>query len=164
MALQTLVAQGVFIIEASRWHSDTPHWGGLLWTGDQPVAETSVWQHVTLRRDRQPCHRWDSKPQSQQAISRRLTPQNARPPASAGFHIQMYNSVTYTTQLDTFVTAACLPTSTHSRCSSRSTDVDSAVYCLCRSDFIDRSTRKVLWPFKDEAQTALFKDPVRTVQ
>jgi hypothetical protein len=30
------------IIEASRFHSDTPHSVGLLWTSDQPVAETST--------------------------------------------------------------------------------------------------------------------------
>jgi hypothetical protein len=30
---------------ASRSHSDTPHSVGLLWTGDQPVAETCTWQH-----------------------------------------------------------------------------------------------------------------------
>ena len=32
--------QGLFIIEASRSHSDTPHSVGLLWTSDQLVAET----------------------------------------------------------------------------------------------------------------------------
>jgi hypothetical protein len=31
----------------SRSHSDTPHSVGLLWTSDQPVAETSTWQHTT---------------------------------------------------------------------------------------------------------------------
>jgi hypothetical protein len=58
------------MIDASRWHSDTPHavellWTSdqpvaetstsdtphaveLLWTSDQPVAETSTWQHTTL--------------------------------------------------------------------------------------------------------------------
>ena len=29
----------------------TPHWVGLLWTSDQPHAETSTWQHTTLTRD-----------------------------------------------------------------------------------------------------------------
>ena len=28
---------------------------GLLWTRDRPVAETSAWQHTTLKRDRHPC-------------------------------------------------------------------------------------------------------------
>jgi hypothetical protein len=37
-----LVGQGLLIIEASRSHSDTPHSVGLLWTSDQPDAETST--------------------------------------------------------------------------------------------------------------------------
>jgi hypothetical protein len=37
--------QGPLIIEASRSHSDTPHSVGLLWTSDQPDAETSTLQH-----------------------------------------------------------------------------------------------------------------------
>ena len=37
------VGQGLLIIEASRTHSDTPQWEGLLWTSDRPViAETST--------------------------------------------------------------------------------------------------------------------------
>ena len=28
-------------------HNDTPQSVGLLWTSDQPVAETSTWQHTT---------------------------------------------------------------------------------------------------------------------
>jgi hypothetical protein len=27
-------------------HKDTPHSVGILWTSDQPVAETSTWQHT----------------------------------------------------------------------------------------------------------------------
>jgi len=42
MAQQLLVGQGLLIIEASRSHSDTPHSVGLLWTSDQPAAETST--------------------------------------------------------------------------------------------------------------------------
>jgi hypothetical protein len=42
MAQQTLVSQGLLIIEASRSYSDTPYSVGLLWTGDQPDAETST--------------------------------------------------------------------------------------------------------------------------
>jgi hypothetical protein len=49
MAQQPLVGQGFLIIEASRSHSDTPHSVGLLWTGLQPDAETSNWQHTTLQ-------------------------------------------------------------------------------------------------------------------
>jgi hypothetical protein len=32
-------------------HSDAPHLVGLLWTSDQPDAETSTWQHTTLKTD-----------------------------------------------------------------------------------------------------------------
>jgi hypothetical protein len=56
----------------SRLHDhtvDNPHSVGLLWTRDQPVAETSTWQHTTLTRDRR-----DSNPQSQQVSGRRPTP------------------------------------------------------------------------------------------
>jgi hypothetical protein len=38
----TPVDQGLLIIEDSRSHSDTPHSVGLLWTSDQPVAETAT--------------------------------------------------------------------------------------------------------------------------
>ena len=37
----TLVNLGLFY-EVSRSHSDTPQSVGLLWTSDQPVAETST--------------------------------------------------------------------------------------------------------------------------
>jgi hypothetical protein len=60
-----LVSLGLLTVEVSRTHSDTPHSVGLLWTNDQPVAETSTWQHTTLTRDRHPCPRRDSNPQSQ---------------------------------------------------------------------------------------------------
>jgi hypothetical protein len=42
MARQPLGGLGRLIIEASRSHSDTPHSVGLLWTSDQPDAETST--------------------------------------------------------------------------------------------------------------------------
>jgi hypothetical protein len=46
-----LEAKAASVFEASRSHSlDTPHSVGLLWTRDQPVAETSTWQHNTNRR------------------------------------------------------------------------------------------------------------------
>jgi GH43 family beta-xylosidase len=35
-----LVGQGLLIVEHSLSHSDTPHSVGLLWTSDQPDAET----------------------------------------------------------------------------------------------------------------------------
>ena len=40
MAHEPLVDQGILIIEASGLHSDTPRSVGLLWTNDQPDAET----------------------------------------------------------------------------------------------------------------------------
>ena len=41
------MGQGLFVIEASRSHSEKPQTVGLFWTGDQPVSETSTWQHKT---------------------------------------------------------------------------------------------------------------------
>ena len=35
-------------------HNDTPQSVGLLWTSDQPVAQTSTWQRTTLTRDGHP--------------------------------------------------------------------------------------------------------------
>jgi hypothetical protein len=55
-------------------HKDAPQSVGLLWTSNQPVAETSTWQHITLTTDNHPCPRRDSNPQSQQAIGRRHAP------------------------------------------------------------------------------------------
>ena len=42
IAQQPLVGQGLFTVEASRSHSATPHSTRLLWTSDQPDAETST--------------------------------------------------------------------------------------------------------------------------
>jgi len=57
--------------------SDTPHSVGLLWTNDQPVVETSTWQHTTLIRDRHPC-RWrrfePATPASERPQTPRLRP------------------------------------------------------------------------------------------
>jgi hypothetical protein len=33
----------------------TPHSVGLLWRTDQPDAETSTLQYITITRDKQPC-------------------------------------------------------------------------------------------------------------
>jgi len=41
-AHQPRVAQGLRIIGPSQSHSDTPHSVGILWTSDQPVADTSA--------------------------------------------------------------------------------------------------------------------------
>jgi hypothetical protein len=42
MAEQPLLGQGLLIIEVSRLHSETPQSVGLLWTSDQPDAQTST--------------------------------------------------------------------------------------------------------------------------
>jgi hypothetical protein len=47
MVQQPLVGQGLLIIEASLSHSDTPHWVLILWTSDQPDAETSTCSQKT---------------------------------------------------------------------------------------------------------------------
>ena len=47
----TALAGLVLLHDASRSHLDTPHSVGLLWTSDQPDAETSTCQHKTLTRD-----------------------------------------------------------------------------------------------------------------
>jgi hypothetical protein len=49
MVQQHLVGQGLLNIQASRSQLDTPQLLGLLWTSDQPDAETSTWQHTTLK-------------------------------------------------------------------------------------------------------------------
>jgi hypothetical protein len=69
VAPQPPVGHGLLIIEASRSHSDTPHSVGVLWTSDQPDAETS--DYATFTKDRYASFRWDSNPQSQPANGRR---------------------------------------------------------------------------------------------
>jgi len=59
MAQQPPVGQDLFIIEDSWSHSNTPHSVRLLWTSDQPVAETSTWQHTTFTRDTHSCPQRD---------------------------------------------------------------------------------------------------------
>jgi hypothetical protein len=54
VAQQSKSVLGRLLLEVSRSHSDTPHSGGLLWTSDQPDAETSNRQHTTLKRDKHP--------------------------------------------------------------------------------------------------------------
>jgi hypothetical protein len=51
LAQQATVGQGLLFHVISRSHSDTYHSVGLLWTSNQPVAETSDWQHTTLTTD-----------------------------------------------------------------------------------------------------------------
>ena len=49
------VGQGLLTVQALRSHSETPYSEGLLWTSDQPVAETSACKHTTPRQ--KPCPR-----------------------------------------------------------------------------------------------------------
>jgi len=42
MAHRPRKGQGLLTVEDSRSHSDTPYAVGLLWTSDQPDAETST--------------------------------------------------------------------------------------------------------------------------
>jgi hypothetical protein len=49
------VGHGLLIIGTSRSHSDALQLVGLLWTSDQPVAETSTWQLTAITTDRNPC-------------------------------------------------------------------------------------------------------------
>jgi len=68
------VGLGLLFVDVLRLHSGTPRSVGLLWTSDQPVAQTSPWQHTTLTTDRHPCPWRDSDPQSQQSNVGRPTP------------------------------------------------------------------------------------------
>ena len=73
-ACSPIAGYGLLILEVFEiTYLDTPQSVGLLWTSDQPVAETSTWQHTTLTTDRHPCPRRDSNTQSQQASGRRPT-------------------------------------------------------------------------------------------
>jgi hypothetical protein len=51
MTQQSLVGQDLLTDENSRSHLDTPHLVESLWTGDQPVTETSTSQNATFSTD-----------------------------------------------------------------------------------------------------------------
>jgi len=51
MAQQSPVGQCLLVFEISRSHSGKPRSVGLLWTSDQPDAETSTWKTTVLTRD-----------------------------------------------------------------------------------------------------------------
>jgi len=72
------VDQGLLIIEDSWSHSDTLQSVRLLWTNDQPDADTSTWQPTVHTRDRHPCSWRDSNTESQQASGTTLMPKAAR--------------------------------------------------------------------------------------
>jgi hypothetical protein len=72
MARQPPGGQGALTIVASRSHSDTPHSVGLLWTSDQPGAETSISTSTHNTHNRQiSMPRRGFEPASQQASGRR---------------------------------------------------------------------------------------------
>jgi len=74
----------LYLITHNDTHTHTyTHSVGLLWTSDQPDAETSTWQHTTLTTDRHQCCRRDSNPQCQQVSCRRPTLLTPRPPELA---------------------------------------------------------------------------------
>ena len=50
-----LMGQGLLIIEASQSHLNAPHSVGILWTSDQPDAETTSLQHTTFAKYRHLC-------------------------------------------------------------------------------------------------------------
>jgi hypothetical protein len=81
VAEQPYLCLGRLVVEESTSHSDTPTFGMT------PLDEGSV-RHIDLQtdtkltRDKYPCPRRDSKPQTWQASGRRPMPQTAQPPAA----------------------------------------------------------------------------------
>jgi len=82
------VGHSLLIIEVSPSHSGTVHSIGLLWTSDQPEAQTSTWQSTILTRDRYTCTTAGFElavQASQPARGHRLTTETARPPGPANY-------------------------------------------------------------------------------
>jgi len=52
---QLLVGQNHFSFEASRSHTHHITVCRLLWTSDQPDADSCTWQHTTITTDNNPC-------------------------------------------------------------------------------------------------------------
>ena len=108
MAWHSLVGQGVFTVKATRSHPDTPHTEGLLWRGDQPVAETTTLQHTTLISDRHASGGIRTHSPSKQAA--------VDPRASAGTGWNLYrrsNNSFHTSTTDTVYSlhrVTCVPT------------------------------------------------------
>ena len=71
-AEQPLVDEGLFIIDVSWWHSDTPHSVEILWISDQHNAEASTWQHTAFIRDKTPVGIRTRNPSKQAAAGTRL--------------------------------------------------------------------------------------------
>jgi hypothetical protein len=85
---QLLVDQSLLIIEVLQSLSDTPHPAVFHRTSDQPDAETSIWQHTTITRDRNPWLRRDSNSQSKQASERPQTRALDRAATGVGFRMR----------------------------------------------------------------------------
>jgi len=79
MTYHPLLGQGLLVIDVSRSRSDTH-------TAIKPTQTPLPAQFKTLTRDRHPCSRRDSNPQSRRTSGRRPTPQTARPLGSACRH------------------------------------------------------------------------------
>ena len=74
MARQPPVRQGHLIVAASPWHSRHTTFSRPPLDKRSARQRHLTWQHTTLTRDRDPCPRRDSNPQSHQASCRRPTP------------------------------------------------------------------------------------------
>jgi len=68
-----IIVLGPFIVDVSRYNTDTPYFVGLLWTSEYPVANTCTWQLTILITDKHPQRRRDSNPQSHKASGLRHT-------------------------------------------------------------------------------------------
>jgi hypothetical protein len=79
MARRLLMVQDLLISDASHSHPDIPYSVGLLWTGDRPVAETSIWQHTTPTTDNYaPCGIQTRNPRKRAAADPLLRPRGPR--------------------------------------------------------------------------------------
>jgi hypothetical protein len=76
MAQQLVVGQSLLIVEDSWSHSNTQQSVGLLWTSDQPDAETSTWQHSQQTEIHAPGGIRTHKPSKRAAADPRLTPRD----------------------------------------------------------------------------------------
>jgi len=77
MALRLNAEHGLLIFEVSISHNDASQSVGLLWTSDQPVTNTSTWQHTTLNTDiHAPGGIRTNNPSKQAAVDPRLRPRN----------------------------------------------------------------------------------------
>jgi hypothetical protein len=88
-AMAPFVSRG-FVIT----HNDAAQAVKLLWTSNQPDAETSIWQHTIHKTGTHPCPRWDLNPRSQQVSGRRP---KALDSAATGIGVCVYMYILYKT-------------------------------------------------------------------